>query len=124
MLDSVRPPSPLTSKMRCRLSPSRVTVPSKRVPSIAICDVTTKPSWASVTSASSTPPPNTMVSAPSPAVQPSTAASVLAAAIASRSEQSPSVFCSSLLVLTVIVAACAVIDQLAKRSRVRSSVAR
>ena len=48
-----------------------------------------------------------MVSAPLPAGQASTAVSVLAACIASRNEQSPSLFSSSLVVVTVIPAALA-----------------
>ncbi len=48
-----------------------------------------------------------MVSALLPAVQPPNAASVLAAWIASRSEQSPSELSSSLVVFTVIAVALA-----------------
>ena len=51
------------------------------------------------------PAGTSMVSLPIPAGQASTAASTLAAWIASRSEQSPSVLSSSSVVLTVIVAA-------------------
>ena len=51
------------------------------------------------------PAANVIESAPAPAGQASTAASVLAACMASRREQSPSAFSSSAVVFTVMVAA-------------------
>lgn len=51
------------------------------------------------------PAPSAIVSWPEPAAQASTAVSVFAAITASRREQSPSLLYSSVVVLTVMVAA-------------------
>ena len=87
-------------------SSSSSSASSPAAPSMVTVSIVRSPDPTSVIVSPPKSSANTMVSAPaSPGVQPSTAAFVLAASTASRSEQSPSAFSSSALVVTVMVAA-------------------